>query len=55
MRDKDVLYISNAQSVEVVKVLQYLRVFIATAGDGVNLANDTVTLMNNIRILRNSR
>lgn len=49
MRDKDILYISNAQSVEVVKALQYLRTFIATVGDAVNLTNDFVILRNNIR------
>lgn len=49
MRNKDILYISNAQSVEIVKVLQYLRVVMATAGDGINVANDAVVLRNNIR------
>ena len=52
MRDKDVVYISNAASVEVVKVLQYLRVFMATAGDGVALTNQSLVLRNNIRNLR---
>jgi polysaccharide export outer membrane protein len=31
MRDKDILYISNTQAVEVVKALQDMRVAIATA------------------------
>ena len=49
MRDKDVLYISNAQSVEIVKVLQYLRVIMATATDAINVGNDAVILRNNLR------
>jgi polysaccharide biosynthesis/export protein len=49
MRNKDVLYISNAASVEIVKVLQYLRVVMATATDGVNVANDALILRHNLR------
>ena len=52
MRDKDVIYVSNAQSVEVTKVLQYLRVFIATVDDAVVAANNGIILRNNIRNLR---
>ena len=49
MRNKDILYISNAESVEIVKVLQYLRVIMATASDGINTVNDGVVLRNNLR------
>jgi polysaccharide export outer membrane protein len=49
MRDKDVLYVSNAQAVEITKVLQYLRVVMATASDSVSVVNDAVILRNNIR------
>jgi polysaccharide export outer membrane protein len=49
MRDKDVIYVSNAQSVEIVKVLTYLRVIMATASDAINVGNDAVILRNNLR------
>jgi polysaccharide export outer membrane protein len=49
MRNKDVLYISNAASVETVKVLQFVRVVMATATDGVNVANDALILRHNLR------
>lgn len=49
MRNKDILYISNAASVEIVKVLQYLRVIMATASDGMNVGNDALILRNNLR------
>jgi polysaccharide export outer membrane protein len=49
MRNKDILYISNAQSVEIVKVLQYMRVAMATVNDGIGIANNSVVLRNNLR------
>jgi polysaccharide export outer membrane protein len=49
MRNKDILYISNAESVEIVKVLQYLRVVMATVSDGIGTANEGVVLRNNLR------
>jgi polysaccharide biosynthesis/export protein len=49
MRDKDVIYVSNAQSVEVVKVLQYFRTIMATAGDAIGVTNEAFILRNNIR------
>jgi polysaccharide biosynthesis/export protein len=49
MRNKDILYISNAESVEIVKVLQYLRVIMATASDGIATVNDGAVLRNNLR------
>lgn len=48
MRNKDVIYIANAQSVEVSKFLTYLRLIIATANDPITLANGVVTLKNGI-------
>ena len=52
MKNDDILYVSNARSVEITKFLQYLRVYMATADDAVNLGNDGITLRNNIRNLR---
>jgi polysaccharide export outer membrane protein len=48
MRNKDVIYIANAQSVEVSKFLNYLRLIIATANDPIYMANGIVTLKNSI-------
>jgi polysaccharide biosynthesis/export protein len=53
MRNGDVIFVSNARSVEVTKVLQYIRVILATTSDSVNTANDGIVLRNNIRALRN--
>eukprot|EP01035_Chromulina_nebulosa_P016068 gene16069-21301_t len=33
MKNQDILYVSNAQSVDVTKFLTYLRVIMATGGD----------------------
>jgi polysaccharide export outer membrane protein len=52
MRNKDLLFVSNAQSVEVSKILQYVRLILATTTDAMNTANDGITLRNNIRALR---
>lgn len=52
MRNGDIIFVSNARSVEVTKFLQYLRVIMATGSDGVNLTNDAIILRNNIRNLR---
>lgn len=52
MRNDDILFVSNARSVEITKFLQYIRVYMATADDAVNLGNDGITLRNNIRNLR---
>lgn len=46
MRNKDVIYIANAQSVDVSKFLNYLRLIIATANDPVNSYLTVVTLKN---------
>ena len=46
MRNKDILYISNAQSVEIEKVLTYLRVIMATGRDAINTVTDAYVLRN---------
>jgi polysaccharide export outer membrane protein len=46
MRNKDVLYISNAVSVEVTKFLQYLRVINGTINDPIQTAISAYTLRN---------
>jgi hypothetical protein len=48
MRDKDILYISNAQAVEVVKALQYMRVAIATARETISTVNAGYALKANL-------
>lgn len=52
MRNGDIVYVSNARSVEVTKFLQYLRVIMATATDATVMGNDGIILRNNIRNLR---
>ena len=52
MRNGDIIFVSNAHSVEVTKVLQYMRVILATTSDAVNVGNDGIALRNNIRNLR---
>lgn len=51
MRNGDIIFVSNARSVEISKVLQYIRVILATTDDTVNAANDTIILRNNIKNL----
>ena len=51
MRHDDVLFVANAQSVEVTKFLNYLNVIMATGSNGINLTNDALTLRSNIRNL----
>lgn len=52
VRNGDILFVSNARSVEVTKALQYIRVFAATTSDVVNAGSNGITLRNNIRNLR---
>lgn len=54
MRNGDIIFVSNARSVEVSKVLQYVRVILATTSDVIGTANDGIVLRNNIRNLRNN-
>lgn len=49
MRNGDIIFVSNARSVEVTKFLQYLRVILATTSDAINTVNDGVVLRNNIK------
>jgi polysaccharide export outer membrane protein len=46
MRNKDVLYVSNATSVEVAKVLEFMRLVTATANDPLVAATNVYTLKN---------
>jgi polysaccharide export outer membrane protein len=45
MRNKDVLYVSNAQSVETSKVLNYLQLIMATADDPILYASNYYGLL----------
>jgi polysaccharide export outer membrane protein len=51
MRNNDIIFVSNARSVEITKVLQYIRVWFATVDDGANMTNDGIILRNNIKSL----
>ena len=46
MRNKDVLYVSNATTVEVAKVLEFLRLITATVNDPIIAATNVYTLKN---------
>lgn len=46
MRNKDVLYISNATSVEIAKVLDFVRLITATVNDPIVAAQNAYTLKN---------
>ena len=48
MRNKDVLYISNAPAVEIAKALQYIRLIVATANDPMVAATNGYILKNAI-------
>ena len=50
MKNQDILYVSNSRNVEVAKFLTFLRVIMATGGDAVNLANDSLIFRNNIKL-----
>ena len=49
MRNKDVLYVSNAAAVESAKVMQWIRLVTATVNDPMVAANNTVILHNTLR------
>lgn len=49
MRNKDVIYISNAASVESAKLMQWIRLVTATVNDPMIAANNTVILHNTLR------
>ena len=46
MRNKDVLYVSNAASVEIAKVLDFIRLITATVNDPIVAATNAYTLRN---------
>ena len=46
MRNKDVLYVSNATSVEITKALQYFRLTVATVNDPIVAAQNAFLLRN---------
>ena len=48
MRTKDVIYTSNAASVETTKFLQFLRIIMATANDPISYATNGLVLRNTI-------
>lgn len=52
MRNQDILFIANANSVEVTKFLDYLNVIMATANNGIILGSNGIALRNQIRALR---
>jgi polysaccharide export outer membrane protein len=49
IRNKDVVYISNAISVDVTKFLNYVNLIVGTAQDPVNYANSVVLLKNSLK------
>jgi polysaccharide export outer membrane protein len=49
MRNGDIIFVSNARSVEVTKFLNYLQVIMATTDGAVTTANDGLILRNNIK------
>lgn len=49
MRHDDVLFVANAQSVEVTKFLNYLNVIMATGTNGINMVNDAYILRGTVR------
>jgi polysaccharide export outer membrane protein len=50
MKNQDVLYVSNAKTVEVTKFLTFLRVIMATGGDAVALSNNALIFRNNVKL-----
>ena len=52
MKNGDIIFVSNARSVEVTKFLQYLRVVMATTNDAILTTNNGIILRNNIKNLR---
>jgi len=50
MKNQDIIYVSNAKSVEVSKVLQFMRLIMATGSDAVNLSNDALIFRNNVKL-----
>jgi polysaccharide export outer membrane protein len=49
MRNKDVLYVANATSVEISKALNYIRLVVGTVNDPLIAASNTYTLNSLVR------
>jgi len=49
MRDRDVVFVANAETVNSAKFLQFVRLIVATANDGLVVANNTQVLRINSR------
>ena len=49
MRNKDVIYTSNAATVETTKFLQFIRLIMATANDPITYATNGLILRNTIQ------
>ena len=50
MRNKDVIYVSNAYGVEAAKAMQYFRLITATVNDPIVAATNAVTLRNTVKL-----
>jgi polysaccharide export outer membrane protein len=50
MQDRDVVFVANATTVETAKFLQFVRLIVATANDGVVAANNAQILKLNLRV-----
>ena len=50
MRNKDVLYVSNAPAVEAAKAMQFFRLIVSTANDPIVSATNAVVLRNTIKL-----
>ena len=50
MKNQDILYVSNAKSVDATKFLQFLRTIMATGGDAVALSNNALIFRNNVKL-----
>jgi polysaccharide export outer membrane protein len=51
MKNGDIIFVSNARSVEVTKFLQYLNVIMATTNNAITTTNNGIILRNNIKAL----
>jgi polysaccharide export outer membrane protein len=50
MRNKDVIYVSNARGVEAAKAMQYFRLITATVNDPLVAATNAVVLRNTVKL-----
>jgi polysaccharide export outer membrane protein len=49
MRNKDVLYVANADTVQAAKAMEFFRLVVATVNDPIAAANNAVVLRNTIK------